>query len=87
MATADTIPAVPSLEPRVAVLEQIAVDTRGRLDGIDRRLESLDTRQHTNFLWLVGIQLTGFAAAITGFSALWSKLNDVAVAVAKLGAH
>jgi hypothetical protein len=84
MATEDITATTPSLEPRVATLEQIARDTLRVLDRIDRRMDSLEQRQHTDFLWLVGIQLTGFAAAITAFSAGWWKLNDLAVAVAKL---
>lgn len=58
----------PNLEPRVAVLEQIAADTRGALDRIDRRLEALEKRQHTDFLALLTIMLSGFVAMLGGFA-------------------
>jgi hypothetical protein len=75
MATADSIPAAPNLEPRVAVLEEIAADMRRgfdridkRFDSLERRLESLDKRQHTDFLWLVSLQI-GSVAALLGVMA------------------
>lgn len=54
----------PNLEPRVAVLEQIAADTRDALARIERRIEALDKRQHTDFLWLLAIFLSGYASML-----------------------
>lgn len=75
MADTDPNPTVPSWEPRVAVLEQIARDTaatlvalrediRHALDRIERRVDMLDRRQHANFLWLVSLEIGGFAALL-----------------------
>lgn len=49
------------MEARVAVLEQIAKQTEGVLERMDRRLERLEDRQRTDFLWLLGVMLGGFA--------------------------
>ena len=57
-----------NLEPRVAVLEQIAADTRDGLARIERRLEALEKRQHTDFLALLTIMLSGFVAMLGGFA-------------------
>lgn len=89
----------PNLEPRVAVLEQIAVETRDallridrRLDGIERdikpllglpqsyldlgrhcdarfdslerRMDALERRQHTDFIALLTVMLGGYASML-----------------------
>lgn len=54
----------PNLEPQVAVLKQIAADTRQALERIERRLDALDKRQHTDFLWLLAIFLGGYASML-----------------------
>jgi len=72
-------PNIPNLEPRVAVLEQIALDTQRALDRIekrlnvfeeriDRRLETLDRRQHTDFLWMLAIMLGGYAGMLASMA-------------------
>lgn len=38
-----------NLEPRVAVLEQIALDTQRALDRMERRFDGLETRLETRF--------------------------------------
>jgi len=35
--------------------------TRNALERIERRIEALEKRQHTDFLWMLGIMLTGFS--------------------------
>lgn len=54
------------MEARVAVLEQIAKDTKETLGRIDRRLERLEDRQVADFRWLLG----GGIAATLGLAAL-----------------
>jgi hypothetical protein len=49
------------METRLAVLEQVAKQTETVLDRMDRRLERLEDRQRTDFLWLLGVTLGGFA--------------------------
>lgn len=53
----------PSLEPRVAVLEQIARDTQRTLDRIERNLRS-------DFRWLLGMMLGGFALTLSAIGGL-----------------
>ena len=71
---AETNP-IPNLEPRVAVLEQIALDTQRALDRIERRFDvfegrietrivALERRQHTDFLWVLAIMLGGYAGML-----------------------
>jgi hypothetical protein len=79
------------VDRRVAVLEQIAADTRQalqtidaslrglrddmnreisglrtemerRFDAVDRRFVALEGRQWTNFYWLLGVMLGGYAS-------------------------
>ena len=64
----------PNLEPRVAVLEQIAADMRDALARIERRLEALDKRQHTDFLWLVSLIIGGWATTFAGFAGVLGVL-------------
>lgn len=64
----------PNLEPRVAVLEQIAADTRSALARIEHRLDALDKRQHTDFLALLTIMLSGFVAMLGGFAGLFGVM-------------
>jgi hypothetical protein len=64
MATEDITATAPSLEPRVAVLEHIAAETVRALDRLERRLEALDKRHHTDFLWMLSLQLGSLAALL-----------------------
>ena len=72
-------PNIPNIDARVAVLERIASDTRELLadlrsemrqgfDRIDRRMEALGKRQHSDFLWLLTIMLGGYASTLAGFA-------------------
>jgi len=60
------------IDRRVAVLEQIAADTRqalidiraelrGLREDMNRRFEATEARQWSNFRWLLGIMLGGYA--------------------------
>jgi len=66
---------------RIAVLEEIARGTRDALERIERRLDTLERRmddgfrslaasQRSDFRWLLGIMLGGFAATVSGFAAM-----------------
>lgn len=63
MADPDNNAARPSLEPRVAVLEQIARDTQRTLDRIERD-------QRSDFRWMMGIMLGGFVLTLTAIGGL-----------------
>jgi tetrahydromethanopterin S-methyltransferase subunit G len=59
------------MEARVAVLEHIAQTTAAGIERIDRRLEGLERRidavnseQRADYRWLLGIMLGGFAAML-----------------------
>lgn len=65
------------LEPRVAVLEQIARDTRdmlarmeGRFDRIETRLDRIEARQGEDFRFLVRLIITQGVLMIGGFAAV-----------------
>jgi hypothetical protein len=65
------------LEPRVAVLEQIARDTRdmlarmeGRFDRIETRLDRVEARQGEDFRFLVRLIITQGVLMIGGFAAV-----------------
>lgn len=58
------------LQPRVAVLEQIARSTLATLDRIERRLDTIEATQRTDFRWLLGSMLSGFGLTLTGFAAV-----------------
>ena len=56
---------------RVAVLEEIARTTKAALERIDRRFDSLDRRidaigtdHRSDFRWLLGVMLGGFAGLL-----------------------
>lgn len=72
--------AAPSLEPRVAVLEQIARDTLRTLERFDRRFETLEARMDRHFLWLLSVYLGGMGAIIGGGGYLLIRIG------AKVGA-
>ncbi len=52
------------LEVRVAVLEQIAADTRSVLERLDWRLDRMAGRQDADFRWLLGVVLAGLAGML-----------------------
>ena len=65
------------MEARVAVLEHIAQTTAAGIDRLERRFDLLATEQRadmrdirTDFRWLVGIMLGGFAALLGAFAGL-----------------
>jgi predicted esterase YcpF (UPF0227 family) len=65
------------MESRVAVLEQIARTTAASLERIERRLDTMDRRidtavsdQRSDFRWLLGVMLGGFATMLGAFSAM-----------------
>ncbi len=77
-------PYPPSMEARVAVLEEIARHTVVGLERLDRRFEAIDRRfeaidrrfdaleaQHrADFRWLLGVMLGGFATMLGAFGAM-----------------
>jgi hypothetical protein len=76
------------LSSRVAVLEQIARDTATALADIRTELRGLRTElredlrdirqaQRSDFRWLLGIMLGGFAIMLASQMALWLKLSDL----------
>ena len=65
------------MEARVAVLEHIAQTTAAGIDRVERRLELIAAEQRadmrdirTDFRWLLGIMLGGFAALLGAFAGL-----------------
>jgi hypothetical protein len=94
-----SIPPDPSLEARVAVLEQIAAHTRqtlerierqfdhiegqfesrfdacerhseSRFDTLERRIETLDSRHHRDFLFLITVMIGGWVTMVGGFAGI-----------------
>jgi hypothetical protein len=61
----------PSMDARVAVLEEIAKNTAKVLERMDSRLERLEDRQNSDFRWLLGFGIGGtgflFATMAHGF--------------------
>ena len=55
---------------RIAVLEEIARGTKAVLDRIERRLDTIEATQRTDFRWLLGIMLGGFSLTIGGFGSV-----------------
>jgi hypothetical protein len=59
------------MEARVAVLEEIAKNTRKLLEKMDSRLERLEDRQNADFRWMLGLGIAGtgflFATMAHGF--------------------
>jgi CII-binding regulator of phage lambda lysogenization HflD len=55
--------AVP-LEARIAHLEGIVEQVGERLNGIDRRLETMDSKFENRFNWLIGIVVGTWATTI-----------------------
>jgi hypothetical protein len=56
--------------PRLAVLEEIARGTKAALERIDRRLEGIEANARSDFRWLLGIIIGGFATTLAGGVAL-----------------
>jgi hypothetical protein len=50
--------------PRLAVLEEIAKNTKATLERIDRRLDTIETNQRTDFRWLLGIIPGGYVGLL-----------------------
>jgi hypothetical protein len=65
------------MEARVAVLEQIARTTaesleriERRLDGFDRRFDTLGATQRSDFRWLLGTMLSTAGMILAAFTGL-----------------
>jgi hypothetical protein len=52
------------LLPRVAVLEEIARGTKAVLDRIERRLDTIEATQRSQFLWLLGAFGAGYLSLL-----------------------
>jgi hypothetical protein len=61
------------MEGRVAVLEQIAKDTRDVLTRMDTRMDRMEDRQSADFKWLflLGLGATSFLFAALGHGFRW----------------
>jgi hypothetical protein len=51
---------LPTMESRVAVLEQIARTQTASLERIERRMDAMSADQWADFRWLLGIMAHGF---------------------------
>ncbi len=60
----------PSMEARVAVLEQIARTSVAAFERIERRLDAIELNQRADFRWLLGIMLGGFGIMLGSFGAM-----------------
>jgi hypothetical protein len=58
------------MESRVAVLEQIARTTTVSLERIERRLDAQAATQRSDFRWLLGVVLAGFATMLGAYGAM-----------------
>ena len=63
------------MESRVAVLEQIAQTTTAALERIERRIDlqqqsARSPRQRSDFRWLLGVMLAGFATLLGAFGTM-----------------
>jgi hypothetical protein len=58
------------MEPRVAVLEQIARNTESVLLRIETRLDRIEARQGEDFRFLVRLSITQGVLMIGGFAAI-----------------
>lgn len=52
------------IDRRVTVLERIAQDTATGLADTRNGMRDLRTQHHTDFLWLVSLQIAGFASLL-----------------------
>jgi len=61
------------MEARVAVLEQIAKDTKDVLTRVDTRMDRMEDRQAADFRWLflLGLGATSFLFAAVGHGFRW----------------
>ncbi len=51
---------VTDVEPRLAVLQEIARSTKATLERLDRRLDVIEATQRSDFRWLLGVMLGGY---------------------------
>jgi hypothetical protein len=58
------------MESRVAVLEQIARTTTASLERIERRIDALAAEHRSDFRWLLGTMLGGFATMLVAYGAM-----------------
>jgi hypothetical protein len=70
LADTENNPSPPSLEPRVAVLEQIARNTEQVLLRIETRLDRIDGRMADDFKFLVRLIFTLGVLTLGGFAAV-----------------
>jgi hypothetical protein len=62
------------MESRVAVLEQIARATTASLERIERRLDMQAAAQRSDFRWLLGVILAGFATMLGAYGAMLAAM-------------
>lgn len=62
------------MESRVAVLEQIARSTSSSLERIERRLDMQAAAQRSDFRWLLGVTLAGFATLLGAYGTLLAAM-------------
>jgi hypothetical protein len=62
------------MESRVAVLEQIARATTASLERIERRLDLQVAAQRSDFRWLLGVILAGFATMLGAYGAMLAAM-------------
>ena len=58
----------------ITSMEEIARGTKAVLDRIERRLDTIEATQRTDFRWLLGILLGGFSLTLGGFGAVLSLI-------------
>ena len=63
-------PDPPDMEPRVAVLEELAKGTKDALADLRAETRALRAEQRTDFRWLLGILIGGFVSLGGGMLAL-----------------
>jgi hypothetical protein len=62
------------MESCVAVLEQIARTTTDALERIERRIDMQAAAQRSDFRWLLGVMLAGFATMLGAYGAMLAAM-------------
>jgi hypothetical protein len=67
------LPYPSGMEARMAVLEQIAKDTKDVLTRMDTRMDRMEDRQASDFKWIFGLGLgaTSFIVAVMAHGFRW----------------
>ena len=71
------------LPTRVALLEEIIRRIDQRLDRMDQRMDRIEDRLEKQFYWT----LAGFGSLLVAFGALFWRVNDIAIQVARIAGH